>query len=134
MNYLIMLIAGMIGIFLFALRKVKGIRKRVPEADYKTVFNQYWKSEWDTITTSVIVVIACIFISSEYLNIDSDTEAPAGIGGIVKFKIATFIRTTFIVIGYSANSIVDAFLGTTEAILQKKAKAGGVLPEQETKP
>lgn len=125
MNYLIMFAGGLLGIFIYALRKVKGIRKRLPDADYKTVFRQYWISEWNTVLTSVVVVIACIFISSEYLNIDANSPTPAGIASILKYKIATFIKTTFIVVGYCANSIVDAFLGTTEAILQKKAKDGG---------
>ena len=126
MNYIIMLVAGILGIFLYSLRKIKGIRKRQPEALYNTVFVTYWKSEWDTVALSIVVVVTCLFLSNEYLNLPADTPNPIGFTSVLITKITLFIKTVFVIIGYCANSLVDVFLGTTEATLQKKAKDGGV--------
>lgn len=125
MNYIIMLAGGLLGIFIYSLRKIKGIRKRTPGLGFKTAFITYWTSEWDTVTLSFAVVITGLFISKEYLGVQPDDPIPSTFGAIVQYKAAIYIRTISVVIGYCANSIVDAFLGTTEAKLQQKAKDGG---------
>ncbi len=125
-TYIVMFIGGFLGIFLHSLMKVRGINRRLPSENYKSVFIEYWKSEWASIGVSVIAVVTAMFISSEYLNIKDTDKTPANITEILQYKIATFLKTTFVVLGYCADAAVNAFLGVTEKKLQQKAKDGGI--------
>ncbi len=129
MNYLIMFVGGLIGIFLWSLVKIRSINKRSPGENYKSVFNAFWQYEWINVVISITVVIACMFIISEYLDLKAEDETPIGLYGLLKFKIAKFIKTTFIFVGFCGHAIVLAFLSVTEKKLQQKAKDGGVDPD-----
>lgn len=129
MNYIIMFIGGLLGIFLHSLVKIRGINKRLPDENYKSVFIAYWKVEWVSVAISIVAVLTAMFISSEYLDIKDNDKAPGNIYEILQYKIATFLKTTFVVLGFCAQAAVNAFLGVTEKKLQQKAKDGGV--EQE---
>lgn len=125
-TYFVMLIGGFLGIFLHSLVKVRGINRRLPSENYKSVFVQYWSSEWASVGVSVIAILTAMFISNEYLNIKDTDKTPANITEILQYKIATFLKTTFVVLGYCADAAVNAFFGVTEKKLQQKAKDGGV--------
>jgi hypothetical protein len=126
MNYLIMFVGGLLGIFLHSLVKIRAINKRLPSENYKSVFVEYWKFEWASIILSVIAVLTAMFISSEYLNIKETDKSPAGIYELLQYRVAQFLKTTFVVLGFCAQAAVNAFLGVTEKKLQQKAKDGGV--------
>lgn len=126
MNYLIMFIGGLLGIFLHSLVKIRGINKRLPNECYKTVFIEFWKSEWASVIISVVAVLTAMFISSEYLDIKERDKTPGNLYEILQYKIAAFLKTTFVVLGFCAQAAVNAFLGVTEKKLQQKAKDGGV--------
>ena len=126
MNYLIMFIGGLLGIFLHSLVKIRGINKRLPNENYKSVFVAYWQSEWVSVIISVVTVLTAMFISSEYLDINEHDKTPGNIYEILQYKVATFLKTTFVVLGFCAQAAVNAFLGVTEKKLQQKAKDGGV--------
>lgn len=129
MNYVIMLIGGLLGIFLHSLVKIRGINRRLPNENYKSVFISYWKGEWTGVVISIGVVVTAMFISSEYLNIKDDDKTPGNIYEILQYKIAMFVKTTFVVVGYCADAALNAFLGVTEKKLQKKAQDGGVIQD-----
>lgn len=129
MNYVIMFIGGLLGIFLHSLVKIRGINKRLPGENYRSVFVAYWKTEWVSVIISVVAVLTAMFISSEYLDVKQEDKTPGNIYEILQYKIATFLKTTFVVLGFCAQAAVNAFLGVTEKKLQNKAKEGGV--EQE---
>lgn len=126
MTYFIMFIGGILGIFLHSLVKVRTINRRLDKENYQSVFVEFWKSEWASVSISIVTVLTCIFISSEYLNVKDEDKTPGNIYEILQYKIASFLKTTFVVVGYCANTVVNAFLGVTEKKLQKKADDGGV--------
>lgn len=126
MNYLIMFVGGLLGIFLHSLVKIRGINKRLPGESYKSVFVTYWKGEWVSVIISVVVVFTGMFISSEYLDVKESDKAPGNLYEILQYKVATFLKTTFVVLGFCAQAAVNAFLGVTERKLQKKAKDAGI--------
>jgi len=126
MNYLIMFVGGLLGIFLHSLVKIRGINKRLPNENYKSVFISYWKGEWISVIISVVTVLTAMFISSEYLQLNNDEKTPGNIYEILQYKVATFLKTTFVILGFCAQAAVNAFLGVTEKKLQQKAIIGGV--------
>lgn len=126
MNYVIMFVGGIIGIFLWSLVKIRSINRRTPDENYKSVFKAFWTFEWVNVIISITVVLAGMFIITEYLDLQPEDETPVGIYGLLKYKIAKFIRTTFILVGFCGHAIVLAFLSVTEKKLQQKAKDGGV--------
>ena len=119
-----MWIAGLLGILIYSFRKIKGLRQRT-KVTFLQAFKTYWKNEIDTTIISILILGTAVYISKEYLNLNPETGTPAGVGSMVGYKIATFICTTAVVLGYAANSVADAFLGTAEAKLKKYAKDGG---------
>lgn len=131
-DYVFMFLAGMIGITIHVLIKIKGIRKRNPKAGIKEVFGLYFQMDWDSLLLSFVTVLGCMFIINEFLftkdfeNIDTAKEFGW------KYKMVNWIRTVFIVIGYAAQSLIYASLGRAEKVLHERAKSDGVvLPEQE---
>ena len=140
MNYIIMLIGGMLGILLYSLRKVKGIRKRMRKnityADYtwKQVFEFYWVNDWISIATSFLVVLIAMFIISGTLNIPQDEPLKITELNYWLMKLINAIRVGFIVIGFMGNSIVDVFAGRTEGLLDQIAKTGSSTPDDFTPP
>lgn len=126
MNYLIMFVGGLIGIFLWSLVKIRSINRRSPNENYKSVFKVFWTYEWINVIISVMVVLGFMFVITEYLDLKPEDETPVGIYGLLKYKIAKFIKTTFIFVGFCGHAIVLAFLSVTEKNLQKKAKEGGI--------
>jgi ABC-type Fe3+ transport system permease subunit len=126
MNYVIMLIGGLIGIFLHSLVKVRAINRRLPNENYKSVFSAYWQAEWVSVILSITVVFLAMFISSEYLGVSNDEKNPGNLTELLQYKIAKFLKTTFAVLGYCADAALQAFFGVTEKKLQNKAKEGGV--------
>lgn len=121
-----MFIAGLFGIFLHVLVKVNSINKKLATENYRSVFAQYWKTDWTVFILSLVAVGAAVFISSEWLNIKDTDKTPSSIAEIFQYKVVQFIKTTFVVIGYCADSAVGAYLGGAEQKLIKKAQAEGV--------
>lgn len=121
-----MFIAGLFGIALHSLITIRKINKNIETETYKSIFLKYWRMEWISLTTSVVALGAAIFISSEFLNGDIDKPVPGNIAALIQFKLMAYVKTTFLVVGYCADSIIYAFLGTAEEKLKKRARDGGV--------
>lgn len=129
-----MFIAGLFGIALHSLITIRKINKNIETETYKSIFLKYWRMEWISLTTSVVALGAAIFISSEFLNGDIDKPVPGNIAALIQFKLMAYVKTTFLVVGYCADSIIYAFLGTAEEKLKKRARDGGVDVETNQKP
>lgn len=123
MPYLEMLLGGMIGIILHSLITIRKINRSIETETYAGVFKKYWAMDWLAILTSFVALGAAIFISSEFLNGDVDKPMPGNIGAILQFKIQTYLKTTFIIVGYCSDSAVYAFLGSAEAKIKAQIKA-----------
>jgi hypothetical protein len=93
---------------------------------YKSVFASFWQGEWASVIISVVAVLTAMFISSEYLDVKDTDKTPGNIYEILQYKVATFLKTTFVVLGFCAQAAVNAFLGVTEKKLQQKAISGGI--------
>lgn len=122
MPYLEMFIGGLIGIILHSLITIRKINKSIDQETYGSVFKKYWKMDWLALLTSFIALGAAIFISSEFLNGDVDKPMPGNIGALLQFKIQTYLKTTFVIVGYCADSAVYAFLGSAESKIKAQIK------------
>lgn len=122
MPYLEMFIGGLIGIVLHVLVTVRKINKSIDTETYSSVFKKYWRMDWLSLLISFVALGAAIFISSEYLNGDVDKPMPGNIGALLQYKIQTYLKTTFIVVGYCSDSAVYAFLGSAEAKIKAQIK------------
>jgi len=120
-----MFIAGFLGIILHSLVKIQTINKKMSSQTFKSVFEAYFQSDFISLLISAFAILTAIFIISEWLH-GNETGTPGNIGKIVEYKIANYIKTTFVVIGYCADSIVYVFFGTVEKKLQKKADDEGL--------
>lgn len=129
-----MFIAGLFGIALHSLIAIRKINKNIETETYKSIFLKYWRMDWISLTTSVVALGAAIFISSEFLNGDMDKPVPGNIAALIQFKLMAYVKTTFLIVGYCGDSLIYAFLGTTEEKLKKQARDGGVDISNNQKP
>lgn len=123
--YLIMAFGGLIGIILHALIVIRNINKRINAVNFKTVFDEYMKTEWLSLLFSFVAFGALLYVASEFVDLkklDNYTTAPLK-DRLVNFRIANFIKLSSVLAGYFADSIVYGFLGLTEKKLNKKIQA-----------
>ena len=109
--YLQMLLGGLIGIALQTLVKVRNMNTRLPNETFVSVFKTYWSEDFASVLLSILTVAGSVFISSEWLG-----------EKLLGYAVASYIKTSFVVVGYCANSVVSAFLGTTEKKLKDKSE------------
>lgn len=121
-----MFIAGIFGIILHSLMTIRKINKSIESETYTSVFKKYWRMDWLSLVTAFIVLCTAVYISSDFLNVDPDKPMPGNLGALLQYKIITYIKTTFLVVGYCADSIVYSFLGSAEQKLKERAKANNV--------
>ena len=126
MKYLLMLIAGIFGILIHILVKVKAMNSRLDQETYKTIWKSYWNNDFVSVILSFVTVLFFIFIYDELpsfqKNDDSDGLQNAS-GLLLVLKFLTSPKTAFALIGYCANSVVDTFFGGTEKKLKAKEQA-----------
>lgn len=123
-----MFVAGILGMLLYSLRKVKGIRKRMRKditfANYtwKQVFIYYFQHEVISMIISVLVILTAMFLSKEWFKLPAEETTSQTTWGFWMNKAVHLSRSMFFLIGFCGNSIADAFAGKTEAMLDKLAK------------
>lgn len=120
--YLVMIIGGLIGIILHSLKSVRSINKRIDNATLGFVFKEFWKHDKLALLGSAICFFAMLFIASEFINLNEvdkvDYSEPLK-ERLLHFRLSAFVKTTSVIAGFFADSIVYGFLGVTE----KKIKA-----------
>lgn len=119
-----LIIAGLFGIALQVLVKMNSINNRLANETFKSVFDMYFKSERFSLIISLVVVLGTAFISNEWLenSVSSKEDAANSLGSLMFQNMLNYIKTVFIFVGYTANSIVGAFLGKTEKRLIERSK------------
>lgn len=141
MNYVYMLIGGLLGMLFYSLRKVNGIRKRmrkdVTYANYtwKQTFAFYFEHEVISLAISLLIICISMFISTEFMRIPTETtDVTPKFNSIAYWKnlLVHFSRAVFILIGFCGNSISDMIAGKTEYLLDAIAK--GKKPEEDNTP
>ncbi len=131
MNYVWMFIGGLLGMLLYSLRKVNGIKKRmrkdVTYANYtwRQTFAFYLEHEVISMLISLVIIFIAMFISKEFIGIPTEvTEEPPKFNSIAYWKnlIVHFSRGVFILIGFCGNSLSDMIAGKTEYLIDALAK------------
>jgi hypothetical protein len=123
--YFKMFFAGIAGIILHSVIKLRGIKQRNPEKSYNELLKMFIQLELLSVATSAFIVIVFIFISDEYLSLKPADDNPL-LAGTLMFKLVKFIKSIFIVVGFFAQNLAYAFLGKIEKKIQDMAKAAGV--------
>ena len=125
--YFVMLFGGILGIILHTFKSVNDIRKRLlittPNVKFKTVFVEFWSSEWLALVGSLICYGTLLFVASEFANLKAmDTTDPTESlkDRLLHFNISNFIKTSSVIAGYFSDSLVYGFLGKTEQSLKEK--------------
>jgi hypothetical protein len=131
MNYFVMFIGGILGIFLWSLFKIRSINKRLnsfglSNQTYSGVFAAFWKYEWVSFMISIVMIFIFMFVSSEYLDLKANDETPIGLYGTLLYKVSNFIKTTSVLVGFCSNALSLTIFGVTEKKLRDKAKSEGV--------
>lgn len=128
MIYLQMFFGGCLGGFLHVLVKIAGVKKRFPLYNFQQVWNCYWKEDWDSVLMTIVGIVAVIFFSSEFLDINPEPTPglPKTISDLVTYRLSKYIKVTSVAIGYSVDGLVYYFFGTLEILLRNKAKEKGI--------
>lgn len=106
-NYLIFFIAGLLGILIATLIKIRSLRRRSKDLVIDVSFKSYIKQEWDNLFISILAVIIFIFIYDEVLKVNEK----------VADYISKFARIFFIAVGYMGASIINAFMSNVEKLI-----------------
>ena len=120
-----MTFGGLLGIMLHSLVSVRSINKRVPNANFKMIFKEYWANEWMSIASSVFCFAVLLFVASEFVNlekVDTPDYTESLKDRLVHFKLSQFIKVTSVIAGYFSDSIIYGFLGVTEKRINDKLK------------
>lgn len=121
--YLIITAGGLLGIFGHALQVINKINKRHPHTDFKSLFREYWATEWLSLISSVALFGIILFVAADFLNLQKveapDPDATKEVKALY-WKLSVFIRCASVVAGWFADSIVYGFMGVMEKRIQKK--------------
>lgn len=121
--YLIMSIGGLLGILghtFFAARK---INKRLKLGNIGDVFGELWEHDFLTIIGGFLFFIILLFVASDYIDmkhldgVDFSQSIPER---LLKFKFSNFVKTSSLVAGWFAESIIYGCFGTVEEVLKRK--------------
>ncbi len=127
MEYIVMFVAGLLGVLLHALVKIQGINKRTPTYNFKLVMNEYWRSDWPTFAISVIVVFAGAFVSDEVIRSQAE-DLPKTMGDFFVKNIEGHVKLYFIGLGYLADSLLYMWLGRAEKNIKVKVEEEQATP------
>jgi hypothetical protein len=121
--YITMTIGGMLGIVLHTFKVIRDINKRNVNVNFRMVFLEYWKTDYLSLTVSILCFATMLFVASEFIDLNhveiSDPKQPLS-ERLMHFKIANFIKMSSVIAGYFSDSIVYGFLGVTEVKLKKQ--------------
>ena len=121
--YIVMTIAGILGIICHALYKINGINRRYTETDFNKVFQEYWKHDKLALVTSFFCYGMLLFVSSEFVNLNQLEAIDPHQSlkeRLLNFRLATFIKTASVIAGYFADSLVYGAMGVAEKRIQKQ--------------
>lgn len=135
MNYLLMFVAGILGVFLHALVKIAQINKRYPVKDvtFAVVWKHYWRMDRISFIISITTIVSLVFVSTEIMSVDKIdmlVSKEHWVNKLILF-LSLFVKTSFIVFGYFSDSLIYNLMGRVEKFISGVAAAGGFgAPEQ----
>lgn len=121
--YFLISIGGFVGIWLHVFVTMQTINKNTPQADFKMVWDQYWKTDYLSFIIASLAFVIYIFCLSEWINInnlDSPDVKDSAAENILHGRVSAFIKTFSVVLGYFADYLVYKFIGKTKKIIDKK--------------
>jgi hypothetical protein len=125
--YVAMTIGGVLGMLLHTFKVIRDINKRNAAVNYRMVFVEYWKTEYLSVTVSILCFATMLYVASEFVDLNhveiDDPKQPLA-EKLVHFKISRFIKLSSVIAGYFSDSLVYGFLGVTEIKLRKKFGVG----------
>lgn len=104
-THLTLLAFGILGVLLHNLVKMNGIKQANPNGDLN--FPKYMKMEWINILIAILVVIGLVWTSQEVKEL-----ANAG----------KWLGLGFIAAGYLAQSLLIAFMGKAQKVIDQKTQ------------
>lgn len=121
MQYVFMLIAGILGVLIHVLVKIKSMNKRLDSETYHSIWKAYWQYDFISVILSCVGVITFVFIYDELPAAQQRSDIDGGSVLMIFIKLITSPKTAALLVGYCANSIIDTFLGGTEKRLKQQA-------------
>lgn len=121
--YIVMTIGGTLGILAHTFVAANKINKRLGVRDLDHVFGELWEKDLKTIIRGFFFFIILLFIAADYIDfnnlntVDYTLSIPER---VYRFRIANFIRTSSVIAGYFAESIVYGIFGKAEQIIKQK--------------
>jgi hypothetical protein len=111
MIYLLTCGLFILGVCFHVMQKIGSLRIKFPELDAVTVFNTFFKQEWDSLLVSALV-LACIEVFI-FLTRTNQYTLPSWFAqwGIYGFSL---------VMGYAGQRLAYKYLQTAESVLEKK--------------
>ena len=106
-------LGGTLGISFQIMGKVATLKSKFPNESIGGIYKHYFKEEWNVLIVSFLVNTMCLI----YFWIGDGLFFEEQIGPDYKNQVIFF---TMVVIGYAAQRLVYAFLGTAEKTLSKK--------------
>ena len=113
----------MLGIFIHAAVKIININKRTPDTvSIGTVFRTYFRKDFPTIMLSVGFIFVEIIAYNAYMHFNSETDRIPFVS--LSYQSEVKVVSCLVIVGltYMCESIVMAFTGVSEKLINKKAK------------
>ncbi len=128
-SYLLMFFGGVLGIVLHALVTMQTINKNTSAVNFKTVWKQYWISDYWALIISLAVLSIFVYTISEWIdlnNLEAPTKGESIAERALHFKLSAFIKTSSVIIGYFADYLIYKFIGKAKKEIDKKLSDAGI--------
>lgn len=121
--YIVILIAGMMGIITHVAMAMYTINKSTPGINLSGVWKQYWKTDTISVILSIIVLVGYTIIVSEWVDMNKLEGVHNGepVGEMdYHSKLAGFIKTISYFIGLLADYLIYKVCGKAKKVIDKK--------------
>lgn len=121
--YWVLVCGGCLGILAHTFTSARRINRTLEIKDIGSVFEKLWETDYLSIIGGCLFFGIMLFIASDYIDLEKldKTDYSLSLANrIYRFKIANFIKTSSVIAGYFAESIIFGLLGTVEMVLKKK--------------
>jgi hypothetical protein len=114
MEYILTTLLIFLGVAFNVMQKIKSLRKKFPAFGFRSIWGTFVTEEWDSIAISFVVWLCfeLAIFSSHYYHL----PLPKWMDNWGKFGVP-------LLVGYVGQRIAYKLLGTSAAVLEKKAEA-----------
>lgn len=119
--YGVMILGGLFGILGHTFIAARNINKRLKAGSIGNVFGELWRTDYLSVIGGVLFFGTLLFISSDFINFTKIDEIDYSIPlkeRILHFQIANFIKTSSVLGGYFAESIMYGIFGKVEDVIK----------------